>query len=343
MRSYLAAHCLGWIVVCGVAWGAIPAHATDSEFDQLRINQLQVVGTHNSYHVCPPDETLRMAAAVNREAMTWNYTHAPFDEQLTAGVRSFELDLHWTGEELDLLHVPVLDAGSHYATFREGLIAVRDWSAKNPRHVPVSFLIELKTEGPRLSRRYRPADAACLEYMDQVIREVFSPEQLITPDDVRGQAATLRQAVLENGWPTLGESRGKVLLILHEAGELRDLYTAGEHGSLRGRAMFVRSASDRDDAACLVMDSPNPRAIAPLVEQGFLIRTRADSGLLLSGRDHESRRDAAFASGAQIVSTDFPPGEAHAETGYIVQIPDGATRVNPISGPAPLQGQVVPE
>ncbi len=94
----------------------------------------------------------------------------------------------------------------------------------------------------------------------------------ITPDDVRGTAPTLREAVEKSGWPTLAASRGKVFFILHDEGKLRDFYDQG-HASLRGRVMFVRSEEMRDDAATLVMDSPRDSDIPHLVRAGFLIRT----------------------------------------------------------------------
>ena len=46
-----------------------------------------------------------------------------------------------------------------------------------------------------------------------------------------------------------------------------------------------------------------------------------------------TRREAAFASGAQIITTDFFEGSPHKETGYVVTIGEGkAARKNVVNG-----------
>jgi hypothetical protein len=43
-----------------------------ADVEQVRLNQLQFVGTHNSYHVRDP-------AKPNKNFPDWNYSHAPLD------------------------------------------------------------------------------------------------------------------------------------------------------------------------------------------------------------------------------------------------------------------------
>ena len=104
--------------------------------------------------------------------------------------------------------------------------------------------------------------------------------------------------------------------------------------------MFVNSSPGRPDAAVLVLDNPDDPEIPRRAEQGYLIRTRADS---TSRKPSPARREKAFASGAHIVSTDYPPGEAFPATGYVVGIEAGAARVNPVTGPEGMRGAVAPE
>ena len=86
------------------------------------------------------------------------------------------------------------------------------------------------------------------------------------------------------------------------------------------------------------------QARARLAKAGYFIRTRADSGLRAEAPGQPARRDAALASGAHIISSDFPPGESDAKTGYVVAFPDSAAaRVNPINAPEALRGKTVPE
>jgi hypothetical protein len=317
------------MAACAVATAADPA-----AFDALKINQLQYIGTHNSYHIRVPGKS-------KREVPEWNYSHATLDVQLDRGVRSFELDLHYKEGEFEVFHVPLLDEGTTCRKLSDALATVRKWSDAHPRHVPISFLFELKKEGPGLDRRIREVDAEGLDRLDEVLCAGFPAERRIAPDDVRGDASTLRDAVISKGWPTLGDSRGKVFFILHDEGPRRDLYTR-EHPSLRGRAMFVRSDDKRDDAAVLILDNPRSEAIGRMAKMGYFIRTRADADLRGDLAAREARRDAAFASGAHILSTDFPNGEAQADTGYVVEFSDAAqSRVNPVSGPPQLAGQTV--
>jgi hypothetical protein len=310
--------------------------AEPAAHDELRINQLQYVGTHNSYHI-------REKPVAAGRATEWNYSHAPLDVQLDRGVRSFELDLHYRDGGFEVFHVPLLDEGTTCRKLADALATVRKWSEAHPAHVPISFLFELKSEGPRLDQRIKEADAEGLERLDAVLRAGFADGKIITPDDVRGQAATLREAITTAGWPRLADSRGKVLFILHDDGGKRELYTTG-HPSLRGRAMFVRSDDEREDGATLVLDNPRDPDIPRLAALGYFIRTRADSGLNVRTPGQPARRDAALASGAHIVSTDFPHGEPHATTGYTVEFPAAApARVNPVSGPEAIRGQAIGE
>ncbi len=313
----------------------------EPQLDDVRINQLQYIGTHNSYHLAPSPEQLEAFTRLNRRAKEWDYEHAPLDTQLDRGVRSFELDLHYNGRAFEVFHVPRFDTGSSCPKFDEALKLVRSWSDEHARHVPISFLLEIKEDLARLDRRLQAVDGQALDQIDAAIRAVFPAERLITPDDVRADAASLREAVTEQGWPTLAAARGRVLFILHERGALRDAYVA-EHPSLAGRAMFVNSSPDRDDAATLIVDSPEVDRIQALVEQGFWIRTRADANLNPVDDASFARRDAALASGAHIISTDYPAGEAHADSDYVVAWPDGAeARVNPVNGPEQLSGHYI--
>jgi hypothetical protein len=312
------------------------AHAAEPDtLEKLPINQLQFIGTHNSYHVREP-------GAPNR-VREWNYSHAPLEVQLERGVRSFELDLHSKAGEFEVFHVPLLDEGTTCRKLADGLQRVRTWSESHPRHVPISILFELKKEGPKLDRNVKRIDAAALDHLDEVLRAAFPPARLITPDDVRKEAATLREALGSGGWPTLKEARGRVFFILHDDAEQRELYTAGRP-SLEGRAMFVRSDPSRPDAATLILDNPRDPKIPELCRAGFFIRTRADSDLGANYQRNLARRDAALASGAHILSTDFPAGEAQADTGYCVEFPDSApARVNPVNGPESLRGKQITE
>jgi hypothetical protein len=52
--------------------------------DCIRLNQIQVLGTHNSYHIAPEPQLL---AALGANARDIDYSHRPLAEQLSRGIR----------------------------------------------------------------------------------------------------------------------------------------------------------------------------------------------------------------------------------------------------------------
>ncbi len=292
----------------------------------LRMNQIQVIGTHNSYH---------LRKSPTHPARQWDYAHLPLDQQLDAGVRSLELDLHYKADGWRVFHVPRLDDNSSCPLLSDCLQTVRRWSDAHPRHVPISFLCEIKEEGRPLDKTLLDFDAQAADRLDAEIRAAFDAKHLITPDDVRGDAPTLTEAVRRRGWPLLDASRGKVFFIVHDQGKDREVYVK-DRPVLEGRAMFVRSSPDRADCAVMVEDFPNVEKIQNLVKEGYWIRTRADADPGEELTDGAGKRVAsAMASGAQIVSTDHPPGESVSGGGKIVALPGGtAARPNPVNAPS---------
>ena len=74
---------------------AAASPAFSEETGDLRLNQLQFIGTHNSYHVALPKSPLEKLGRINRNwKNSLNYTHRSLTGQLEdLGVRHFELDL----------------------------------------------------------------------------------------------------------------------------------------------------------------------------------------------------------------------------------------------------------
>lgn len=170
------------------------------------------------------------------------------------------------------------------------------------------------------------------DVLDAEIRSVLGPERLVTPDDVRGDAPTLREAVLAGGWPDLETARGK-LIFAFDTGEDNVRLYIRDRGSLEGLPMFVNSISaDADHAAYFTLNNPLRISdkINNLSAQGFLIRTRADANTVEARTGDTTKRDAALASGAQYISTDYylPRTEW---SDFQVEMPGGGVaRCNPI-------------
>ena len=354
----------------------------DSEPDvnSLKLNEIQIIGSHNSYHITPSVGMLALIGSFMQDlATSMDYTHLPLDEQFTTyGVRQIELDVYPDPEgglfanrlgnaflglpvasgiaALDtpgykILHFPDVDFETHYITFRAALRSVKQWSEANPLHLPILILVEVKDEGigdliSILSgfTDPLPIDAEMMDELDEEIRDVFGEDlqNVITPDVVRGERETLEEAVLEDGWPTLGESRGKVLFALDNGVEVRDLYLE-DHPSLEGRILFTDSEPGSPEAGFLKMNTPT-NEIESRVMEGYLVRTRSDTETEEARTGETARRDSALASGAQFISTDYyRPDPRYEEsddwTGYSVQLPGGVVaRINPVIGSEEFEG-----
>jgi hypothetical protein len=178
-------------------------------------------------------------------------------------------------------------------------------------------------------------DSEQLDTIDAEILSVFPTQQIITPDEIRGSHATLEEAVTTDGWPTLANSRGRVLFGLDNGGRIKAAYIDG-HPSLAGRVLFTDSSPGEPEAAFVKQNGPigNADRIRQLVAAGFIVRTRADGDTEEARSGDTTQRDAAIASAAQFVSTDYPVPDPAFGTGYFVEIPGGMpARCNPVNAP----------
>ena len=342
----------------------------------MRLNHVQVLGTHNSYHIEPRPPLLEFIGTIDPAAASMEYTHRPLDEQFgLLGIRQVELDVfadpdgdlfalplgalvfpenppnpdpvepELLAPGLKVLHIQDIDFETTCLTFVSCLQTIKAWSDANPGHLPLMVLVEAKDDPliippgvlpPGLPPPAMPVPfgAQKLDGIDAGIRSVFPDDQLITPDDVRGERGTLEEAVLKDGWPTLNESRGRLLFALDNTDVKRDLYLDG-HPSLEGRVMFTSSPPGSPESAFVKVNDPlgNEAFISELVAAGYIVRTRADANTLEARSGDTVRRDAALASGAQFVSTDYPEPNPDF-SGYFVEIEGGTNaRCNPVLSP----------
>jgi len=113
------------------------------------------------------------------------------------------------------------------------------------------------------------------------------------------------------------------------------VYLAG-HPSLRGRVLFTNAEPGEPDAAFIERNDGPSADITALVQKGYLVRTRTDADTKEARVNDTARRDAMIASGAQILSTDYPVnGPARWPGHYVVTLPESAVaRCNPVNSPA---------
>lgn len=345
--------------------------------DGVTLDEIQTLGSHNSYHLKPAPDVLAGVAAVSQQlADETEYGHEPLADQLDEfGIRQFEIDVfadpdgglfadrkalpiiglpEASGEPaLDepgfkVLHVQDYDFETSCFTLVSCLEILRDWSDANPNHLPIMIIIEAKADrvedaaaegGVSLEDipvEFTPPVPYTREVFDDLEAEiagVFPPDQVFTPDELRRDRETLRESVLEDGWPTVDELRGQVFFGLLDTGDERDVYR-GDATSLEGRLMFTSADEGDPDAAFIRVDDPIEEGdrISELVRQGFLVRTRADVPGEQGRTGDTTRREAAFASGAQYISTDLYRPDPTLGSDYVVELPGGVVAIcNPVT------------
>lgn len=380
-RRPLAAGLIAIALAClsGTAAAAAGAAPGDGGRDaRIRMNELQVIGTHNSYKREIPeaeqakyDELIQTPGDYDRFL---EYSHASLPNQFARqAVRGLELDLFpdpqgglyaqpfvrtqlglgpladpaWTRPGIKVLHVADFDYATTCVAFVTCLAQVKSWSDANPRHVPLLIMLELKGSDRRAVAAggvaAPPWDSGALDTLDAEIRSVFGEDDLVTPDDVRRPGLSLERSVLDEGWPTLAESRGKVAFLLDNEpvvggapNPIRTAYTAGRP-NLEGRAVFTNAVPGEPDAAFLKRNDPtgaNTQRIQDLVRRGYLVRTRSDLPLSTVTTGDTTLLQAALASGAHLISTDFPQVGMSAAYGsdFVAELPGGGVaRCNPVS------------
>lgn len=345
------------------------AQTTAAQDKIVHLNQIQVIGSHNSYNLgfAPSEE--KFARSRNEKSYeSLEYHHASLKAQLDGGVRQLEIDIVQdpTGgrfahpriveltkqaglppdpdfdpnHEMDkpgfkVIHIPDLNQRSSCLLFTDCLRQIRTWSKAHPEHVPLFLLIETKhgrTESIPNSVEAEPFTTETFDRLDKAIRSVFADNEIVLPDQVRGGFPTLDAAVRAGHWPTLAESRGKVIFLMDQK-NAGPAYTAG-HPVLQGRVLFTNSDPGKPDAAFVEENEGTPQVIDQLVREGYIVRARADESTIAARTNDTTRRDALLHSGAQMISTDYPLSEPSKWTGYDVGFANGLpARCNIINAP----------
>ena len=303
------------------------------------LNEIQIIGSHNSYKSQMAPELLEYLSKVNPSAsQSLEYAHIPLEDQLDKGLRNLELDVFHDPEGgrysnpkgleiiksaggtipdydpadalskpgLKLFHVQDLDFQSHYLLFADALKALKNWSESNPDHTPIFILINAKDGNIPGTRATLPFTAAALDSIDLEIRTHLGLGHLITPDLVKGDHSDLESAVLAGNWPKLNDVKGKFLFVLDESEEKIDRYLSAKP-ELKNAVLFVNKKEGNSTAGFRIINNAvkDEAYIRELVKKGYMIRTRADSDTKEARANDYNTFEKAKISGAQIISTDY--------------------------------------
>ncbi len=259
----------------------------DSDFGGLAINQLQLLGTHNSYHIQP----------IIPFSSTFRYSHEPIPNQLERGVRHLEIDCHFNRRtnRWVVYHIAILDSSVNCGDcLRDCLLQVKNWSDKNNYHTVLVIYIEPKTIFNAHPFCVGNDDYIFLHLESEVL-SVFPIDQIIIPLQIQGNYSTLSEAVQKRGWPSVQSTRGKALFVLNfwkENGHCREYYEK-KHSPL----FFMRTNDDHVDSVFVEMGSiGNKATITKYLKKNYFVRT----GVGVT----ESSIQASVDYGAQLLATD---------------------------------------
>ncbi len=311
MLATRALACLFLGAVPAFAWAAIPG--------DLRLNQIQIKGTHNSYHQQP--------------AIAWHashkYTHLPLTEQLEKrGIRAFELDVHRPGSGSDLLvyHIAAIDSKTTCSKFKDCLRELKTWSDLNPGHVTIFVWIEIKdaTGGPKFADFNR---------VDEEIREILG-DRLITPDDLQRGHETLQAAIQNDGWPTVAESRGKFIFLLDQDERTPTVYL--KNNSLAGRVMLPRADESTLNSPWAVVAKTGPGSFhTAALQKNFMLAVNLCSPES-NAADCQNKLQESLQAGTQMLMDDFEGDAPKQSLGtYYLQLKGQLTaNCNPVTSDA---------
>jgi len=290
---------LSVLLILAALFAPLATRAEALRGDELRLDEMRFLGTHNSFHRWP------FIAFHPRH----RYRHAPLTVQLERyRVRALELDLHLSLRgKYEIYHIAFIDDRSHCKAFEDCLRELRRWSDAHPEHDPLLVWLEIKDDAGGV-----PIDS--VRPVDAMLRHELG-DRLLTPDDVRGSHATLREALETDGWPTRSEAQGRILFLLDGDAKQTSDYTSG-YRHVRGRVMFPGAEPHQFHMGWAGVTKINDPA-RPLIAAARAIRMLTTTTVCvaqLSDAECRHARDLALRSGANVLLDDFVsrvPGRAY--------------------------------
>ncbi|MBV1905566.1 MAG: phosphatidylinositol-specific phospholipase C1-like protein [Pseudomonadales bacterium] len=316
--------------------------------ETLRFNEIQVIGSHNSYKQAIDAPLLDMISKSNPAlAESLAYSHPALETQLDLGLRALELEVYHDPQgrlfaspmglsmvedvaEFDplrvmnkpgfkVLHAQDIDFRSNCLSLTICLERLRAWSDQHAGHLPIVVSLKAKEQvidqpGFVLPVQY---DVAAWNALDAEILAVLEGK-LILPSEIQGEAENINTVITGTGWPSLSTLQGRFLFVLDENPEKNLRYLAERKNAV----LFTNMPEGSPNSAVRFINNPVEQfeLIQALVKQGYLVRTLADADTREARSGDTQRLEAAWASGAQFISTDFYQVANKLGSGYVVNI-----------------------
>lgn len=351
---------LSWIIVAVLigtcaAQGRPPGGEASSALDALRLDQVQLIGTHNSYKLEADDGIdhvmlvtgYREDARFGAESLKYRlaYHHPPLDVQFDLGIRSIELDVH-----ADPAGGLYAEPGGYKAMARLGMepnvpfdpagvmrepgfkvLHVPDWdflSTCATLQLCLETVVDWSDRHPDHFPIIIRIDAK--EKTMPVIAGAYEPTIVPKYDDAMWRALEAellaivsreriyRPSDFAGEWARVADLRGKLIFLVY-GGRAR----AARYREATGpdRLMFTTSEPDGGARFASIAVSDDPRAYdAP---HGALVLASAETWNTREARENDpTRRDGVLESAANIIVTDYPIPDPRFSA-YRVRFEDG--------------------
>ncbi len=284
----------------------------------IKLNEIQYISTHNAYK-----SKIRylqgLIMGTFSDITEYTYDHETLTDQLNCGVRSFELDIYKHVKKgvttFPCYHAPIIDMYSNSIDMSLTLEELELWSDSNPGHVPITILIESKSDYLILPAN-EIMDLEGLNLFDELIIEKLG-DKLLTPADVLGSYNTFKDMTSANDWIPLNSVLGKIIVVYHTS-DVTPEYIE-QDTSMQSQSMFpsinYESYETYSDYASFVMigDCADERILEAVEVYNLIIRTRADDYMY----EDLGELQEAEGLGAQMITTDYPPRTDYKEGDYI--------------------------
>lgn len=304
--------------------------------DGVKFNEVAYIATHNSYQLTSVPSYQKVYRDL--ENVTFGlikgdaplYNSDTLTEQFNLGIRSIELDIQTVvnGDNVNFVcsHSPLLDMTSSCYDFSLALEEIKMWSDANPRHLPISIIIEPK-EFFLLENGMRFFNAEYANKLDELLRNTFG-EKLITPAEMMGEHDSLREMRESDDWMKLEDCSGRVAVFFHDTDGVTSKYIKQDE-SIKTQAMFpMLRYKDRDKSYASVLIVNSPKDVSKyseelIYEKNHIVRTMLDS----FGNHDDEKRKLCLESGAQILSTDYPRKVDMSNVDYYVDFGNGCAKI----------------
>lgn len=282
--------------------------------DGVRINDIAVIGTHNSYQrkgTLPKRGLMRLLqlisfGAVENKAV---FEMDTFTQQLEQGVRNLELDIETVDDNGEIsfivTHKPIFDNVTSAYDFTKALEEIVLWSDNNPEHMPVYLLIEPKSDVAQVNNMKKFSLEYALKF-DSELRRCLG-DRLLTPAEAMGDYDSLEDMRNADGWPTLEQASGRIIVLLHPCDVTQEYVDYDVTVSSQAMFPMLRPDEAGKSYASFILDN-NPASAREnnkmtVDEKNLMVRTRADDYPDFS----DERYSVADDCGSHIITTDYPP------------------------------------